>query len=130
MIIAMSPMGDIFRSRLRMFPSLVNNCTIDFFAPWPEEALRSVAKNTLDTMDLKSDLIKEGIIQMCGRIHQSVEAASVSELERSKTESLKQPGLAAAAFQLAAAKAKYDRASAAKAEDYVFSNSELERILF
>jgi len=44
MIIAMSPMGEIFRSRLRMFPSLVNNCTIDWFSEWPEEALLGVGK--------------------------------------------------------------------------------------
>lgn len=30
-IIAMSPLGDIFRSRLLKFPSLVNCCTIDWF---------------------------------------------------------------------------------------------------
>ena len=43
MSLCMSPMGEAFRTRLRNFPSLVNNCTIDFFAEWPEEALRSVA---------------------------------------------------------------------------------------
>ena len=36
--ICMSPLGEAFRTRLRNFPSLVNNCTIDFFAEWPEEA--------------------------------------------------------------------------------------------
>ena len=45
MVIAMSPFGDAFRTRLRMFPSLVNCCTIDWFSEWPEEALRSVATN-------------------------------------------------------------------------------------
>ena len=50
--ICMSPLGETFRTRLRNFPSLVNNCTIDYFAEWPEEALRSVATNTLDTIDM------------------------------------------------------------------------------
>ena len=31
--LAMSPIGDAFRVRLRMFPSLVNCCTIDWFRP-------------------------------------------------------------------------------------------------
>jgi dynein heavy chain len=31
MVIAMSPLGEVFRSRLRKFPSLVNCCTIDWF---------------------------------------------------------------------------------------------------
>lgn len=30
-VLAMSPIGDAFRSRLRMFPSLINCCTIDWF---------------------------------------------------------------------------------------------------
>ena len=40
-----SPIGEIFRSRLRQFPSLVNCCTIDWFSEWPDEALRSVARD-------------------------------------------------------------------------------------
>ena len=30
-VLAMSPIGDAFRARIRMFPSLVNCCTIDWF---------------------------------------------------------------------------------------------------
>ena len=30
-VLAMSPIGDSFRNRLRMFPSLINCCTIDWF---------------------------------------------------------------------------------------------------
>lgn len=45
MVMCMSPFGDNFRTRLRMFPSLVNCCTIDWFSEWPEEALHSVATN-------------------------------------------------------------------------------------
>ena len=31
LVLAMSPIGDSFRNRLRMFPSLINCCTIDWF---------------------------------------------------------------------------------------------------
>lgn len=31
MVLAMSPIGEAFRNRLRQFPSLVNCCTIDWF---------------------------------------------------------------------------------------------------
>ena len=31
LVICMSPVGEEFRNRLRMFPSLVNCCTIDWF---------------------------------------------------------------------------------------------------
>lgn len=43
----MSPVGEAFRRRLRTFPALVNCTTIDWFLPWPEEALKSTADNHL-----------------------------------------------------------------------------------
>lgn len=42
-VLAMSPVGEAFRARCRLFPSLVNCCTIDWYTAWPEEALRSVS---------------------------------------------------------------------------------------
>ena len=42
-VLTMSPIGEDFKRRLRMFPSLVNCCTIDWFLAWPQEALESVA---------------------------------------------------------------------------------------
>lgn len=43
LVLAFSPVGEAFRRRLRTFPSLVNCTTIDWFLPWPEEALRNTA---------------------------------------------------------------------------------------
>ena len=43
-VLALSPIGDAFKRRLRMFPSLVNCCAIDWFLAWPKEALQSVAE--------------------------------------------------------------------------------------
>ncbi|KAJ1440903.1 putative dynein heavy chain, partial [Ochromonadaceae sp. CCMP2298] len=37
--VAMSPLGEAFRNRLRNYPALVNCCTIDWFTNWPAEAL-------------------------------------------------------------------------------------------
>ena len=37
-VLAMSPGSDLFRSRLRMYPSLLNCCSIDWFSEWPDEA--------------------------------------------------------------------------------------------
>jgi len=54
-VLAMSPLGEIFRTRLRKFPSLVNCCTIDWFTNWPEEALLDVARGALQDSDLGSD---------------------------------------------------------------------------
>lgn len=45
-----SPVGEVFRARLRQFPSLVNCCTIDWFSAWPQEALQSVATSFLNEL--------------------------------------------------------------------------------
>lgn len=46
-ILCMSPVGDKLRIRCRMFPSLVNCCTLIWFSSWPIEALTSVANKYL-----------------------------------------------------------------------------------
>nr|CCC53405.1 putative dynein heavy chain, fragment [Trypanosoma vivax Y486] len=46
-VLAFSPIGEAFRTRLRMFPALITCCTIDWFAEWPGDALLSVAKAQL-----------------------------------------------------------------------------------
>jgi len=35
-IMAMSPLNNSFSTRLRMFPSLINYSTIDWFTEWPD----------------------------------------------------------------------------------------------
>lgn len=42
-VLCFSPVGDSFRIRARQFPALINNTVIDWFQPWPQEALVSVA---------------------------------------------------------------------------------------
>jgi len=42
-----SPIGDNFRNYLRMYPGLVNNTTINWFMPWPQDALYEVAQRNL-----------------------------------------------------------------------------------
>ena len=46
-VLAFSPVGDSFRTRLRQFPSLINCCTIDTFSAWPAEALVATAQSLL-----------------------------------------------------------------------------------
>lgn len=59
----MSPVGNAFRTRCRMFPSLVNCCTIDWFTEWPEEALLSVSKSFFENIQLGTDELKVGFIK-------------------------------------------------------------------
>ncbi|KAG4091689.1 dynein heavy chain and region D6 of dynein motor-domain-containing protein [Neocallimastix lanati (nom. inval.)] len=72
--LCMSPIGDAFRNRLRMFPSLVNCCTIDWFQTWPEDALDMVANKFLEDIDFGDD--KESIVHLCKEIHLSSQELS------------------------------------------------------
>ena len=54
-IMAMSPAGDTLRVRCRNFPGLVSNTTIDWFFPWPIEALTDVANHFLEEVELPVD---------------------------------------------------------------------------
>ncbi|XP_072318696.1 dynein axonemal heavy chain 6 [Eucyclogobius newberryi] len=71
-VLCMSPVGDAFRSRCRMFPSLVNCCTIDWFIQWPREALLSVSQAFFHNIDFGSALLKQNFSTMCVEIHVSV----------------------------------------------------------
>ncbi|XP_074662516.1 dynein axonemal heavy chain 7-like [Tubulanus polymorphus] len=83
-VLAMSPIGDAFRNRLRKFPSLVNCCTIDWFHSWPEDALEAVASRFLEDVEVTKD-IRHGCIEMCKYFHTSTRNLSHRfqlELER------------------------------------------------
>jgi len=43
LVLCMSPVGDALRTRCRNFPSLINCTTIDWYLPWPKDALLDVA---------------------------------------------------------------------------------------
>lgn len=50
-----SPVGDLMRNRARKFPGIVNSSIIDWFHPWPEEALISVSKRFTADCDFDDD---------------------------------------------------------------------------
>ena len=63
-VVCVSPMGEVFRARLRQFPALVNCCTIDWFSAWPPDALQSVAMRFLsDLPELDTtDEVLDGLV--------------------------------------------------------------------
>ncbi|KAM3869140.1 dynein axonemal heavy chain 12-like [Diretmus argenteus] len=82
-VVAFSPIGDAFRNRLRQFPSLINCCTIDWFQPWPEEALERVANSLLEKV--MSEHERQEIVPICKTFHTSAKQLSqkfLSELAR------------------------------------------------
>ncbi|XP_076448252.1 dynein axonemal heavy chain 3-like [Babylonia areolata] len=79
-VLAFSPIGDAFRNRLRMFPSLINCCTIDWFKAWPEDALALVANKFLDDVEMSTEIRDETVV-MCKHFHESVRSLSVKYYE-------------------------------------------------
>ena len=55
MALCFSPVGESLRGRARKFPALVTCTVIDWFHPWPEEALLSVAVKFLAEVDMASE---------------------------------------------------------------------------
>uniref|UniRef100_A0A671X3C3 Dynein axonemal heavy chain 12 n=1 Tax=Sparus aurata TaxID=8175 RepID=A0A671X3C3_SPAAU len=74
-VVAFSPIGDAFRNRLRQFPSLINCCTIDWFQPWPEEALERVANSFLESLEM-SENERQEVIPICKTFHTSAKQLS------------------------------------------------------
>lgn len=67
-ILCFSPIGSAFRNRIRLYPSLVNCCTIDWYDVWPKEALEMVAQKYMATVDI-ADEIKTSIGVACQHFH-------------------------------------------------------------
>ena len=63
MALCFSPVGESFRSRSRKFPALVNCTVIDWFHPWPEEALLSVASKFLLDIEMQSEEVRNSIVK-------------------------------------------------------------------
>eukprot|EP00771_Trimastix_marina_P001232 gnl/Trimastix_PCT/2287.p1 GENE.gnl/Trimastix_PCT/2287~~gnl/Trimastix_PCT/2287.p1 ORF type:complete len:1636 (+),score=757.30 gnl/Trimastix_PCT/2287:1914-6821(+) len=70
-VLAMSPAGETLRKRCRDFPGLVSNTVIDWFHPWSQQALYSVANAFLADEDLP-DRSREEIISHMVKTHQSI----------------------------------------------------------
>jgi dynein heavy chain len=60
MALCFSP-GESLRGRAKKFPALINCSVIDWFHPWPEDALLSVATKFLEEIEMDTPEIREGI---------------------------------------------------------------------
>lgn len=52
-----------------MFPSLVNCCTIDWFEKWPQDALLSVAENSLKGIGATAE-VSNNLAVVCVAMHE------------------------------------------------------------
>ncbi|CAB4069325.1 DNAH [Lepeophtheirus salmonis] len=80
-VICMSPIGTAFRRRLRMFPSLLNCCTLNWFSEWPQDALVRVATKFLEDMNMEDENVRHSCVVMCGHFHETVRKTSIKFYE-------------------------------------------------
>ncbi|KAK9865923.1 hypothetical protein WJX84_001850 [Apatococcus fuscideae] len=82
-ILCFSPVGEHFARRARQFPGLINGCTIDWFLPWPEEALTSVSGKFIDEFPMACpNSVKDSLKLMMGNVHAKVTAACQEYFEK------------------------------------------------
>jgi len=74
-VLAMSPAGETLRIRCRNFPGLISNTTVDWFFPWPEDALTAVAENFMGAVKLE-DEEKTKVTEHLVMVHLSVQTFS------------------------------------------------------
>jgi dynein heavy chain len=79
-VLCMSPIGDAFRNRCRMYPAFVSCTTVDFFFPWPAAALKEVALKFLEATDIKDDTFKPKLAAMFAMAHEDTAEASTRML--------------------------------------------------
>ncbi|XP_029909103.1 dynein heavy chain 10, axonemal [Myripristis murdjan] len=71
-VLGMSPVGDTLRTRCRNFPGLVNNTGIDWFLPWPPQALHAVAQSFLGENPMIPESHCAAVIAHVCMVHGSV----------------------------------------------------------
>ena len=75
-VLTHSPVGDAFRVRAQRFPSMISKTAIDWFQPWPEASLLSVAQRFLRDVDLGDDATKDAVARFFPASFASVNRAS------------------------------------------------------
>ena len=70
LMLCMSPLNPKFPVRARKFPSLVSAPTVDWFLPWPEDALVSVARGVIQDFDMEcTPETKAALMSHMGMVH-------------------------------------------------------------
>ncbi|XP_056247105.1 dynein axonemal heavy chain 8-like [Seriola aureovittata] len=82
-VLCFSPVGQKFRSRSLKFPGLTSGCTMDWFTPWPNEALVAVSNYFLSEFPMVcSTDVKASVVTTMGTYHDKVSDACESYFER------------------------------------------------
>ena len=90
-VLCLSPIGEAFRERCRMFPGLVNCTTIDWFQRWPSDALFEVASKLLESTDVGGDAVRKAVCEVFVTAHESVTDTSTAMFEALKRQNYVTP---------------------------------------
>ena len=75
MVLAFSPVNAKFRERAQKFPTVFSGAAIDWFLPWPEEALISVSTKFLSDIEIDTPAAtKEQLTIHMGKVHKMVDS--------------------------------------------------------
>ncbi|XP_016518823.1 dynein heavy chain 8, axonemal [Poecilia formosa] len=81
-VLCFSPVGQKFRSRCQKFPGLISGCTMDWYSPWPSEALVAVSTYLLSEFPMVcSPTVKTAMMTTMGTYHDRVSNACESYFE-------------------------------------------------
>ncbi|XP_035999780.1 dynein heavy chain 8, axonemal [Fundulus heteroclitus] len=81
-VLCFSPVGQKFRSRCQKFPGLISGCTMDWYSPWPSEALVAVSTYFLSEFHMVcSATVKTSVMATMGIYHDRVSNACESYFE-------------------------------------------------
>uniref|UniRef100_A0A8C9FH70 Dynein axonemal heavy chain 10 n=1 Tax=Pavo cristatus TaxID=9049 RepID=A0A8C9FH70_PAVCR len=81
-VLGMSPVGDSLRTWCRNFPGLVNNTGIDWFLPWPPQALYAVAKSFVGSNTRIPAESSKMVVEHMVVVHESVGVFSKRFLQK------------------------------------------------
>ncbi|CAM9556184.1 unnamed protein product [Bubo scandiacus] len=81
-VLGMSPVGDGLRTWCRNFPGLVNNTGIDWFLPWPRQALYAVAQSFVGNNTRIPSGSSRSVIEHMVMVHESVGDFSKTFLQK------------------------------------------------
>ncbi len=79
-VMCFSPVGNTLRTRARRFPALFSGTIIDWFHPWPRDALYSVVIRFLDDFKLISDDLRMAVANFMADTHIDVNQVSIQYL--------------------------------------------------
>ncbi|EAY21612.1 Dynein heavy chain family protein [Trichomonas vaginalis G3] len=83
-IMAFSPYGQVFKDSMISYPAIRNESTIDWYMPWSQNALESVARASLTKSGVVSPDNIKSIITVLVKMHKSVEGIADRFLKETK----------------------------------------------